>query len=119
MSDELLDLAEFRERVQDDLELLLELLDIYSSDFVEKRKILQDAVANKNYDQIKSIAHSLKGASGNISAKTMRECFLQLEEMGKTQNATGGPELLKKIDQIYADLTKRFDQLKRDLKPTS
>jgi len=118
MSDELLDLAEFRERVQDDLELLLELLDIYSSDYLEKRKLIQDAVDSKNFDQIKSIAHSLKGASGNISAKTMRECFLKLEEIGKTQNLTGAPELLKRIDQTFVLLSQRFDQLRKDLKPS-
>jgi len=116
MSDELLDLAEFKERVQDDIELLLELLDIYSSDFEEKRKLLQEAVETKNYDQIKSIAHSIKGASGNISAKTMRECFVKLEEMGKTGDISGAPELLVRVDQIYGDLSKRFDQLKIELK---
>ena len=118
MSDELLDLAEFKERVQDDTELLLELLDIYSSDFVEKRKLIQEAVEKKNFEQIKSVAHSLKGASGNISAKTMRECFLKLEEMGKSGNLSGAPDLLARVDAIYGDLSKRFEQLKKELKPS-
>ena len=118
MSDDLLDLAEFKERVQDDIELLLELLDIYSSDFVEKRKLIQEAVEKKNFEQIKSVAHSLKGASGNISAKTMRECFLKLEEMGKAGSMSGAPELLVQIDQIFSALSKRFEQLKTELKPS-
>jgi len=117
MSEELLDLAEFKERVQDDIELLLELLDIYSNDFEEKRKIIEVAVQSKNFDQVKSIAHSLKGASGNISAKTMRECWLKLEEMGKTQNLASAPDMLKRVDEIYVDLSQRFAQLKKELKP--
>ena len=65
MSDEVLDLNEFLERVQDDKELLLELLDIFSDDYQKKRVQLEEAVNKNDSEQIKSVAHSLKGASGN------------------------------------------------------
>ena len=42
MSEPIIDLKEFLERVQDDRELLVEIADIYEQDFVEKRKILED-----------------------------------------------------------------------------
>jgi len=83
MSEDLLDVNEFMERVQDDKELLLELLDIFLADYMEKRKTLQEAVDGQDFEQIKGVAHSLKGASGNISAKSMCEIFSSLEEMGK------------------------------------
>ena len=41
MSEEILDLKEVMERVQDDKELLLELFDIFITDYSEKRKLLE------------------------------------------------------------------------------
>ena len=96
MSEDILDLAEFKERVQDDTELLLELLDIFA-------------------ESLKSTAHSLKGASGNISAKKLRELFLKIEEMGKAGNAAGAKELLPSLDEAYGELTKRFEEVKKEL----
>ncbi len=98
MSNEILDLNEFLERVQDDKELLLELIDIFSEDYAIKRKLLQEAVEQDNFEEIKSISHSLKGASGNISAITLRKIFLDFEEMGKASDLSGGKEKLADLD---------------------
>ncbi|MCA9398975.1 MAG: Hpt domain-containing protein [Candidatus Omnitrophica bacterium] len=115
MSEETIDLAEFMERVQDDKELLLELLDIFMEDFQEKRRQLGDAIEKNDVEQVKSIAHSLKGASGNISAKPLRQSCLKLEEIGKEGKLDGGQELLVTIDQQYQDLVKRIETLKEEL----
>ncbi len=114
MSD-VIDLKEFLERVQDDKDLLKELLDIYREDYLTKRVSLESAIKINNYEEVKSIAHSLKGASGNISAKALRETFMKLEEMGKNKNLTGAEALLPVVDQQYGDLSKRIDQLKIEL----
>ena len=115
MSEEVLDLDEFKERVQDDTELLLELLDIYSADFEEKRPKLQEAVSSGNAEDVRSIAHSLKGASGNISAKALRESFLQLEDKGKAGDLSGAEELLAEIDTKYDALKERITGVKDEL----
>ena len=114
MSDEILDVKEFLERVQDDKELLLELLDIYQQDYREKRKLLTTALATNHYEDVRGIAHSLKGASGNISAKKVRTIFLKLEDMGKLQNIAGHQQLLSALDTEYADLQKRMEQIKKE-----
>jgi len=115
MSEEAIDLKEFLERVQDDKELLLELLDIFSADFQEKRKQMGEAVENKDFDQIKSISHSLKGASGNISAKPLREVMLQCEEIGKKDDLTGMEDVLANMDKQFEALTERIGSLKTEL----
>ncbi|HLF18284.1 MAG TPA: Hpt domain-containing protein [Candidatus Omnitrophota bacterium] len=116
MNDQLLDLDEFKERVQDDIDLLLELLDIFMADYVGKRAALGEAISKKDIDQLKSVAHSLKGASGNISAKSLREIFLQMEDMAKKNDLSPGNDLLAKLDETYTALTKRIETVKQELK---
>ena len=116
MSEDILDLNEFLERVQNDQDLLLELLDIFVADFQEKRVLLAEAIEKKDYEQIRGIAHSLKGASGNISAKVVRQTFIKLEDMGKRGDMTGAAELLSALDQQFKDFLVRISTVKNELK---
>lgn len=116
MSEPVLDLPDFLDRVQDDKELLLELLDIYEEDYGPKREGIEKAIAEKNYEDIRGIAHSLKGASGNISAKSVREIFSILEEKGQKCDLTGMEDDLVQLDQRYSDLKKRIDELREEFK---
>lgn len=114
MDNKAIDVEELLERVQDDKELLLELLDIFCEDYKEKRKSLDEIVQNNDYEQVKSIAHSLKGASGNISAKALREIFVKLEEMGKNSDVSGSTDLFKELDENFAVLEEHISQLKTE-----
>ena len=116
MSEEIIDLKEFLERVQDDRDLMMELLDIYQQDFAEKRKVFNGALAKKDFEQIKAVAHSLKGSSGNISAKTMHASWLKVEQLAKSNDANGIPEVLKQIDQLFIQIENYIARLKQDLK---
>lgn len=111
-----IDLDDVLERVQDDWELLLELLDIFEQDFSAKRPLLAQMVAEKSCEKIHDLAHSLKGASGNISAKALFQSFLQLEKMGESQDLSPAPELLKTIDAQFEDFKVRAAQLKKEHK---
>ncbi|HBG61453.1 MAG: hypothetical protein A2Y03_01425 [Omnitrophica WOR_2 bacterium GWF2_38_59] len=116
MGNDSIDLSEFLERVQDDKELLLELIDIFAEDYLAKRELLQTAIENKDYEEIKGISHSLKGASGNISAKKLRLILLQFEEKGKAQDLTGVEDILEALDKEYERVADRFESLKEELK---
>ena len=115
MSDEVLHLEEFLERVQNDKNLLLELLDIFIEDFYQKRKLMDEAVSTNDYEQIKRISHSLKGSSGNISAKSLRAILLKFESMGKNNNLAGVDEVLLNIDEEFKKLLGRIKDLKEEL----
>lgn len=115
MSQEAIDLPEFLDRVQDDKELLLELLDIFSEDYQQKRRQLGESVRSQNFEDIKNIAHSMKGASGNISAKPVREIFLTLEIMGKNNDLSGIDDLLIKLDARFEELRQRIATIKEEL----
>ncbi len=104
MNEEIIDLADVLERVQDDKELLAELFDIYQDDFIIKRKALGEAIAAKDMVKIKEVAHSMKGSSGNISAKPLHAACLQLEMLAKEGKTDGMAEMLPTIDGYFEEI---------------
>ena len=115
MNKEILDLDEFMERVQDDKELLLELLDIFSEDYTKKRILLEKNIKKNDYNEVRGIAHSLKGASSNISAKPLHQLMSDLEDAGINQVLDGAEDLLKRLDVEYKKLSDEMDEIKKSL----
>ncbi len=116
MSEEAIDVNEVLERVQNDKDLLLELFDIFQEDYLVKRKAITDLVEKKDFEQLKGIAHSLKGASGNISAKKVHVLFYQLEEIAKNADLSQAREILANLDKEYVVLEFHIAKLKKDFK---
>ncbi len=112
MSEVIFDYDEVMERVQDDKELLLELLDLFTDDFKEKRTALSEYIQSKDFENIRGIGHSLKGASGNISAKALREVLLQIEEKGKNEAVEGLEDLLVDLDKSFDELMSHLEGVK-------
>jgi len=115
MSEEIIDLKDVLERVQDDKELLAELFDIYQEDFVIKRKALEDAIAAKDIVKIKEVAHSMKGSSGNISAKPLHAACLKLETLAKEGKTDGMQEVAQSIDGYFEQIKIFAARFKADL----
>ncbi len=112
---EAIDVKEFLERVQDDKDLMLELFDIFQQDYQEKRRNLSDAVGKKDLETIKSVAHSLKGSSGNISAKAMHACCLRIEQMAKAGDANIQNEL-GQLDILFGQVQAHIERIKQESK---
>jgi HPt (histidine-containing phosphotransfer) domain-containing protein len=104
MSEEIIDLKDVMERVQGDRELLVELLDIYQEDFVGKRQALHEAIDRGDIAKIKEIAHSMKGASGNISAKPLHAACLKLEMLAREGDVSGMKEVAVAIDGYFEQI---------------
>ena len=115
MSEEILDIEDFMERVQGDKELFLELLDIFISDFHPKRKLLEEAIVNNDQQAVEHIAHFLKGSCGNISAGPLRIIFNELEKKGKEGDLQGLENCLSEIDQKFEELTAYIGELQTKL----
>src|SRR5271154_2512725 len=101
MSEVVIDMKDVLERVQGDKELLDELFDIYQEDFVAKRKALGEAIDANDIVKIKEVAHSMKGSSGNISAKPLYAQCLKLETLAKEGKTDGMAEVLTDIDRYF------------------
>ena len=111
--DDIIDLPEVLERVQNDKGLLLELFDIFEDDFNKKRQTLGAAIAAGDFDKIKEAAHSIKGASGNLSAKSMHAACVQFEQLAKSNSTAGMADLVKTIDGQFEQVKVFAARLKK------
>ena len=114
MSDDVIDLPEALERVQDDKGFLVELLDVFQEDFLKKRAVLAEALTTKDIMKVREVAHSMKGSSGNISAKRIYATCLELEKLAKTNSIDGMQDLARNIDVQFADVQVFAAKLKKE-----
>lgn len=112
MDERILDIEDFMNRVQDDKDLLFELLDIYVNDFHIKRAELKEAIEKGNAETVEHVAHFLKGSSGNISAKSLREIFSSLEKKGSQGVVDGLEGDLEEVDKKFEELAVCIGELR-------
>lgn len=115
MNNEILDIKELMERVLDDRELILELLDDFVVDFTKNRQLLMAAIEQKNYEEIQEIAHRLKGAAGNISVKPMYTCCMLIETLAKNKQMNLVMALMTDLDNQFQELRVWIGRLKKGL----
>ncbi len=84
-----LDIEDALDRVQEDVELLLELFDIFQEDFQVKLPQLEAAYSTGHSEEIRNLAHSIKGAAGNISARQIYQTCLTIEKKGAEGDGGG------------------------------
>jgi len=116
MPEECVDLNEVLERVQHDRELLLELFQIFLDDCPKKIEALKSAVKQADVQKIKDIAHSMKGASGNIAAKKINATFIIIEQMAKDNKIGEIRDKIGELDSQLAELRAYSKKLENDFK---
>jgi HPt (histidine-containing phosphotransfer) domain-containing protein len=109
---QIIDMDDVMDRLQDDKDLLFELLDIFTADFQDKRKQLAELLTNKDFDGIKDVVHSLKGAAGNISACALYASCVLVEEQAEHEDSAGIAESYLTIDKQFKDLLLFTQELK-------
>ena len=112
MDKNVLDLKDVLERVQDDRELLMELLDIFVEDYAEKRELLNKLIEENNAEEVRNIAHSIKGAAGNISAKAIHVTCAKMELLAEGNDLEPVKGLLGQLDKQFVDLQGCIKELK-------
>ena len=95
-----------RELIGDDLK---EILEAYLQTAPTNLNKLEQATNNKDAEQVRMQAHSLKGSSANIGANGLSSLSSELEQHGKNNNLEHAPNLL---NQIKTENTAVVDFLK-------
>jgi HPt (histidine-containing phosphotransfer) domain-containing protein len=113
MSD-VIDVKDALERVQDDKELLLELFDIFIEDFPGKRELIRKAFEAGKVHDFQMVAHGLKGATGNISAKEMHINCVALDLMGKDGKISDAKDMLDLLDKQFEAFKAEAARLKKE-----
>jgi len=96
-----IDFSSALERIGGDEDFLQELLDIYVEDFLEKHAQLLEAIRRQDFQAIKEIGHSLKGASGNLSLNGLQEASYQVEMAGRENNLDGAKTHFRRLHEEF------------------
>jgi|Deesub1362B_J571_1020462.scaffolds.fasta_scaffold00001_400 HPt (histidine-containing phosphotransfer) domain-containing protein len=110
LSPSLFDLNSALERTGGDEAFLRELLVLYNDEFKTKLPELKSAWKAKNYQEIKEISHSLKGASANLSLLSLQKICWELEQAGKDEDEDKIKSLLTKLEKEYEKVKLHLQQ---------
>lgn len=97
-------LEEALEQMGDDPELLQEIVDIFMEGTPDLLESTGQAIAAGDVDQVRMLAHSMKGSASNICAVTFVETARKLEYLAHDGSLEGAAELLERCRAQFADL---------------
>jgi HPt (histidine-containing phosphotransfer) domain-containing protein len=92
------------QRIGNDESFLKELIDLYITTFESRRAELFRALEEKNFEEIRTIGHTLKGSSANLSLLPLLEVSCQLETAGKEADIVKAAGTLKLLELEFERL---------------
>jgi HPt (histidine-containing phosphotransfer) domain-containing protein len=92
------DWQQLRQLAGGDTEFEVELLKIFLVDAEGSLRQLEQAIASKSIETIEDIAHSLRGASANVGAKSLADAAFQLEQTARSGKITNARTLLQQMN---------------------
>ncbi|OQX96426.1 hypothetical protein B6I21_01075 [candidate division KSB1 bacterium 4572_119] len=101
---ELFNIDEFLERIGGDKKFCQELIDLFLVELPRMLKSLRDGLEKEDAELVHRMAHTIKGAAGNICAPKLENATRQLEINSKKGDLNEGFELLEKIQKEFQDL---------------
>lgn len=92
------------ERLGGDKAFLEELINIFCEHFEKQTADLKKAIGEKNYQTIREIGHSLKGAAANLSLSPFRQAAYEMEKAGIEHNLSNAKKTLLLLTHEYERL---------------
>lgn len=104
------DLSYMLEILDDDVELMKELIQVFVEDAPGEIKKLQDALTDKDAEAVRKSAHRFKGMVGNFGAPEITAMAFKLEQKGADQDLEDGMDIYYKM---FGEVDKLLDGLKQ------
>ena len=94
--------------------LLEEILTQYLADTTERLARLHEGLSNQDAAMVAEIAHSIRGASGNVGATMMTALCARLEAMAGRGDVAGCDALAAVVDGEYERVKSALDTVLRN-----
>lgn len=101
-------LNELKEIMEDDFN---ELITIFISDGINQIELLKQAIESSETENIRRIAHTLKGSSSNLGITGLSELSKTLEYSAAENQLADADALLKKISSEFETVKKTLEEL--------
>ncbi|MCG8311682.1 MAG: Hpt domain-containing protein [Pseudomonadales bacterium] len=95
-------LGELKDIMEDEFDILI---DTFIADSEAKIATLQEVIDAADAEELRKVAHSLKGSSSNICAAQFSELARQLEHMGKEGSTDGAAAIYENLKQEFVSVT--------------
>jgi HPt (histidine-containing phosphotransfer) domain-containing protein len=106
----LIDKDKFRENFEFfDKEIVLDIINMFIDEYPERMQKIKQNIDDKDFENLKFNAHSLKGVIANFVADDATAVAKALENKGKNQDPEG-------IDELYQTLVEKTGQVVEELK---
>jgi two-component system, sensor histidine kinase and response regulator len=90
-------------------DIVAELADMFLGDARPRLSALEEAVQNDDAPAIESLAHTLKGSSGNMGARGMSDLCARLEDAGASGDLSQGFRLLERLKAEFGRVDRAFE----------
>jgi DNA-binding NarL/FixJ family response regulator len=101
------------ERLDGDVELLAQIMEIFVESFPAQMSDIRDALDRGDAEGIARAAHALRGALSNFSAPEALEVVQRLEQAGRTGHLGDGGEVYRQLEGVVERLTRAFDRFRQ------
>ena len=91
-----------------DKEVVLEIINMYVDEYPERMEKIKKNIDEKDFDNLKFNAHSLKGVISNFVAEDARTAAKRLEDKGSAHDPDD-------LDELYKDLEQKAGEVYNDL----
>lgn len=91
-------------RVGGDLGFLEMILEVFCADYPTHLQSIDQAIQQKNPDNLRIAAHSLKGSASNLSGKLAAEHGLTLENLARESRFDECPAVARQLSAALQDL---------------
>lgn len=93
-------------RMGGDEEFVKEVVDIFLIDAPLQMSAIKASIEKKDIEGIRTSAHTLKGASANVDALTMRDLCFNLESAARQGAVENVESMLKSLEQEFEKFRK-------------
>ncbi|MFA6109407.1 MAG: response regulator [Candidatus Latescibacterota bacterium] len=109
--DRMVNRTELLERVDQDLELLQHLVDLFLRDSPALVEGMRQAIAAADPEALQRAGHTLKGMLGNLGVRALAETAGRLEAAGQQQRFTEAAAMLAELEQALPSLEHELRQI--------
>jgi HPt (histidine-containing phosphotransfer) domain-containing protein len=104
------DVPDVLNRVEDDRELLAELVTLFLEDYPRQLDKIDEALSQHKAHLVERLAHSLKSALANLSAKRAADAARQLETMARAGDLHGATQGIRHLQDEMDTLRHVMEQ---------
>lgn len=109
-----LDRGALLDRVEGDMDLLGDIIELFKEDSVRQLAAIREAIDKKQADALRRAAHTLKGTCGNLGAPEAAATALELEKLAAAGDLSHAQESLRSLEEQIQRASKLLDDLKQE-----